>query len=219
MTATAIPTGTANWDVPVNAALLDLQGQATSLQGQVTGNGSRLTALEATPATKTGAVAGSIAYAAQVTGDTVARYTVGADGKLNWGPGGATATDTALYRSAVGALTTDGFFAMNAGQAGGAFTAFTGAPKALVCGSSGGGLAIKEGAQGRLGTAVLVAGTATVANSAISSAARIFLTTQVPGGTVGTPYVSARTAGTSFTITSTSGTDTSTVAYFLVEPA
>lgn len=34
MTASAIPTGTINWDVPLNAALTDLQGQATSLQAQ-----------------------------------------------------------------------------------------------------------------------------------------------------------------------------------------
>jgi len=38
------------------------------------------------------------------------------------------------------------------------------------------------------------------------------------GGTPGWLRVSARTPGTSFTITSSSGTDTSTVAYQIFEP-
>jgi hypothetical protein len=62
-------------------------------------------------------------------------------------------------------------------------------------------------------TAVLVATTAVTANS------RIFLTTQAPAGTaIGTPYVSARTAGTSFQMKSTGTSDTSTVAWMIVEP-
>jgi hypothetical protein len=68
------------------------------------------------------------------------------------------------------------------------------------------------------GTAVLVGGTVTVNNTLVTANSRIFLTTQVTGGTVGSPYISARTASTSFTITSTSGTDTSTVAWMIVEP-
>ena len=77
----------------------------------------------------------------------------------------------------------------------------------------GKGLAVAEGTNGMQGVATLVAGTITVANTSVTATSRIFLTTQVPGGTVGTPYVSALVAGTSFTITSTSATDTSTVAY------
>jgi hypothetical protein len=69
------------------------------------------------------------------------------------------------------------------------------------------------------GVATLAAGTVTVANTSVTATSRIHLTVQTPGGTVGSPYVSARTAGTSFTITSTSGTDTSTVAYLICEPA
>jgi hypothetical protein len=42
---------------------------------------------------------------------------------------------------------------------------------------------------------------------------------QTPGGTPGFLRVSARTAATSFTILSSSGTDTSVVAWLLVEPA
>lgn len=68
----------------------------------------------------------------------------------------------------------------------------------------------------RIGTAVLVTGTVVVADTRITAASRILLTTQSPGGTVGSPYVAAKSAGVSFTITSTSGTDTSTVLYQVV---
>lgn len=66
------------------------------------------------------------------------------------------------------------------------------------------------------GTVTLVAGAATVTYP-ISATSRIFLTSQVDGGTVGFLRVSARTVSTSFTITSSSATDTSTVAYLIIE--
>lgn len=49
---------------------------------------------------------GSTAYDSYVTGDTQPRYLVKADGQLSWGPGGATAVDTAMSRAAAGVLTT-----------------------------------------------------------------------------------------------------------------
>lgn len=82
---------------------------------------------------------------------------------------------------------------------------------------AGHGLQVAEGTNAKQGTATLTAGTVTVSNASVTATSRIFLTTQTPGGTVGSPYVSARTAGTSFTITSTSATDTSTVAYEIFE--
>lgn len=42
-----------------------------------------------------------------VVGDTIPRWQMAASGKMNWGPGGSTATDTNLYRAAVGSLKTD----------------------------------------------------------------------------------------------------------------
>lgn len=83
----------------------------------------------------------------------------------------------------------------------------------------GNGLYVKEGSNATMGTAVLVAGTVVVNTTKVTANSRIHLTIQAPGGAVGAVYVSARTAGTSFTITSTSGTDTSTVAWMIVEPA
>ncbi len=70
----------------------------------------------------------------------------------------------------------------------------------------------------RSGTATLVGGTVVVSDTATTASSNIQLTCQTPGGTPGFLRVSARTAGTSFTILSSSGTDTSTVGYVVFEP-
>ena len=70
------------------------------------------------------------------------------------------------------------------------------------------------------GTVTLVGGTATVLTSRVSSASRVFLTAQSLG-TVTAPKalaVTARVDGASFTITSADATDTSVVAWHLVDP-
>ncbi|MEU3986082.1 glycosyl hydrolase family 28-related protein [Streptomyces sp. NPDC026672] len=86
-------------------------------------------------------------------------------------------------------------------------------------GTVGKGLKVKEGTNAKMGVATLTAGAATVANTSVAATSRVFLTCQTPGGTPGFLRVSARTAGTSFTITSSSSTDTSTVAWWIVDPA
>jgi hypothetical protein len=93
-----------------------------------------------------------------------------------------------------------------------------------VVANTGGGPAgdrpsITEGTNARMGRATLVAGTVTVATTAVAATSEVFLTCQTPGGTPGFLRVSARTAGVSFTIQSSSGTDTSVVAWMIVEPA
>ena len=70
------------------------------------------------------------------------------------------------------------------------------------------------------GTTVLVAGTKVVNTSAVTANSRIMLTVQALG-TVTVPKAvgaTARTVATSFTITSADATDTSTIAWVLVEP-
>lgn len=65
------------------------------------------------------------------------------------------------------------------------------------------------------GRATLVAGTVTVNHPAVTAASNIMLSIQSLG-TITTPHpvaVTARTPGTSFTITSDAATDTSVVAY------
>lgn len=91
----------------------------------------------------------------------------------------------------------------------------------LKLNTAGQGLYIKEGSDATMGVATLVGGTVTVNTTKVTANSRIFLTVQSLG-TVGAPKaiaVTARTASTSFTITSEDGTDTSVVAWFIVEPA
>ena len=83
---------------------------------------------------------------------------------------------------------------------------------------AGYGLAVAEGTNAKQGVATLSAGTVVVANTSVTATSRIFLTTNTPGGTPGWLQVSARTAGTSFTILSSSSTDTSVVAYEIFQP-
>lgn len=84
----------------------------------------------------------------------------------------------------------------------------------------GDGLNIKEGTNARMGTVTMNSTTAVVVNTtAVTANSRIFLTIQTPNGaTIGTPYVSARTAGTSFSVKSLGAADTSVVAWMIVEP-
>lgn len=87
---------------------------------------------------------------------------------------------------------------------------------------SGSGLSLTEGgAAAKSGVATLVAGSKVVNTTAVAANSRIFLTVQSLG-TVTAPKplaVTARTNGTSFTVTSSDGTDTSVVAWMIVTPA
>lgn len=74
---------------------------------------------------------------------------------------------------------------------------------------------IKEGTGGRMGTAVLVAGTVVVTNANIAATDRIFLSRSTTGGTAGHLSYTI-SAGASFTINSSSGTDTSTINWFII---
>jgi hypothetical protein len=84
----------------------------------------------------------------------------------------------------------------------------------------GKGFNVKEGSNARMGIVTLSSGAATVNTTAVTASSRIFLETQ--GGTVtnvGAHYVSARSAGTSFTITSLNILDASDVAWLIMEPS
>jgi len=145
----------------------------------------------------TGAASGDLLLGGQVTGDSAERFTLDSAGAQRWGSGGAGA-DVVEKRSGVGILQlTVGSFDVN---------------------GNGSGYQAKEGVNCKQGTAVLVAGTVTVANTAVTANSRIFLTPQNAGGTPGFVGVSARVAGTSFTITSSNAGDTSTIAFEIFEP-
>ncbi len=85
--------------------------------------------------------------------------------------------------------------------------------------TAGKGLKIKEGSDARMGIATMVGGNVVVANTSVTANSRIFLTEQNNSGAIGSISVSARTAGTSFTISSTNALDTSDVAWLMIEPA
>jgi hypothetical protein len=131
--------------------------------------------------------------------DTVDRFRLLGDGSQQYGAGGTSARDATWGRQGAAQI---------------------GTPDSdIIIGLAGKGLRVKEGSNAKMGTATLAAGTVTVSNTSVTSTSRIFLTCQTPGGTPGFLRVSARSAGTSFTILSSSGTDTSVVAWMIVEPA
>lgn len=77
-------------------------------------------------------------------------------------------------------------------------------------------LALSAGAVGGVrGEAVLVGGTVTVPKTLITATSTILLSRRLIGGTVGNMSFT-RSAGVSFTINSSSGTDTSTIQYFII---
>lgn len=85
--------------------------------------------------------------------------------------------------------------------------------------TAGSGFKIKEGSNATMGVATLVGGTVTVSTTKVTASSRIFLTHQNNSGTIGFVTVSARTASTSFVITSSNGSDTSDIAWVILEPA
>lgn len=89
----------------------------------------------------------------------------------------------------------------------------------LVLNTVGRGVNIKEGTNARMGLATLVGGAVVVSTTKVTADSRIMLTGQNSSGTAGELTVSARTAGTSFTITSSSGTDTRDIAWVIFEPS
>lgn len=84
----------------------------------------------------------------------------------------------------------------------------------------GRGFYVKEGSNACMGVATLVTGAVTVSTTKITATSRVFITVQ--GGTltnVGSTYISARSVGTGFTISSTNVLDASDVAWIIIEPA
>jgi hypothetical protein len=77
---------------------------------------------------------------------------------------------------------------------------------------------MEDGSNKRMGTATLVGGTVTVSNTSVTASTRIFTSRQTAGGTLGHLSIGTVVASTSFVINSSSATDTSVVAWLLIEP-
>ena len=143
---------------------------------------------------------GSNALATNVGSGTNDNFRILGDGTQQFGAGGASARDTTWARQGAGQIGT--------------------ADSDIIIGLAGKGLRVKEGSNAKMGTATLNGTTAvTVSTTAVTATSRILLTINTPGGTPASPYVFTRTAGTSFQIKSTGASDTSVVAWVILEPA
>lgn len=89
----------------------------------------------------------------------------------------------------------------------------------VVIATAGKGLQIEEGTNATMGSLTLTGATpVTVTTTAVTATSRIFLTHNAVGGTPAFAWVSARSVGTSFTVTGTA-LDTSVLAWMIVNPA
>jgi hypothetical protein len=87
----------------------------------------------------------------------------------------------------------------------------------LTLGTAGNKLNITTGSNASAGTGTLVGGTATISTTAVTANSLIFLTDTASSITnVGSLTVSAKTAGTSFVVTSTIALDTSTFNWLII---
>lgn len=190
--AVTMATGT----LTLQAGGLTVANGTTTLNGAVTVTGGIVSS--GGPYANYGASSASRVYVAAVGGDNFDRWHTLASGYQEWSDG-TTNPDVNLYRRSAGQLATDSDVVINA---------------------AGKGLRIKEGGAGaKMGAVNLVGGTVVVNTTAITNTSRVFLTNQGQVGTAGILRMSAKTAGTSFTITSSSATDASLVAWMIVEPA
>lgn len=90
----------------------------------------------------------------------------------------------------------------------------------LAVTTAGKGISIKSGTNAKAGTtAAMTAGTIAVTTTAVTANSVIVLSQKTIGGTPGALFVSAVTAGSGFTIKSTSSTDTSTVNWIILDTA
>jgi hypothetical protein len=145
------------------------------------------------------ATAGGVALSVNVAGtDAFDRMRIDGGGNVTVGSGAA-ARDTQYGRTAANTF------------------GLTGCDLDIV--TAGRGLKIAEGSNAKQGLATLSAGSVVVSNTSVTATSRIQLTAQTVSGAA-TPQalaVTARTPGTSFTITSASASDTSTVAWEMFE--
>lgn len=87
----------------------------------------------------------------------------------------------------------------------------------LTLGTAGNKLNIATGTNASVGkSAAMTAGSITISTTAVTASSIIFLTHANIGGTVGELSVGTIVAGTSFVINSSSGSDTSTVNWLII---
>ncbi len=141
-----------------------------------------------------GAIVAIAGTAGEITASTTAGTTTLSLPSALTAPGSVTATTTLTASS-------------------GAITATNGN---LVLGTAGNKLSIATGANASVGTtAAMSAGAVTTANTSVTTSSIILYARATGGGTQGNVEISAQTTG-SFTLTSTSGSETSTFNYLII---
>lgn len=88
----------------------------------------------------------------------------------------------------------------------------------LVLNGLGSGISIKEGADCRMGSGTLVAGTVTINTTQAKTGDRIFVTATSSGVNSGVLAVTAIVNNTSFTVTSSNALDTATFNWIIFRP-
>lgn len=165
---------------------------------------------------------GLAVFQANITGDTTSRIVITTDGIFNWGPGGSTATDTTLYRSAANQLSTGGVLDFGAASGPSISVASTIGDKINLYGSTYG-----FGVQSNRLVAY-VNGTASsfvvrsVAGSGAKSSGTDAVVLKADGTVTATNYATAlSTKTTTYTITASDGTilgNHATVAFTITLP-
>lgn len=91
----------------------------------------------------------------------------------------------------------------------------------LKLSTAGNGLYIKEGSNATMGTGTLSAGTLVISNTKVTANSEIFLTDKGGGvlANIGALNISAKSAGVSFTVSSSNALDTSAFSWIIIEPA
>lgn len=81
--------------------------------------------------------------------------------------------------------------------------------------SAGNKIKIAEGSNASIGSGTLSGGTATITTTAVTASSKIFIQ-YTSCSSCGSTYISAKTAGTSFVVTSTNGSDASTFDWWII---
>lgn len=91
----------------------------------------------------------------------------------------------------------------------------------ITLATAGNGILIKEGTNATMGTGTLSGGTLTVSTTKVTANSRIFIQNEGGGvsGNYGILAVTSKSAGTSFTVTSSNVLDTATFTWLIIEPA
>jgi hypothetical protein len=198
-----------------------------ALESLTTGYDNTATGVNALAVNSTGY--GSVAVGSGALANSNGQYNVGVgtqafanvtSGAINTGVGQNVGTTLATgnYNTLIGDSADVGSASLSNAIAIGQ-GAVVNATNTWIVGTLGKKQAIQEGGNAAMGVSTLIAGTVTVSNNIVTANSRIFITSQDDnGGTPGFIRVASRSAGSDFTITSSSGSDTSIVAWELKEP-